>query len=98
LSYFILLLLSLRNLLFSNERQKGSGSGWEGKWAGTGRSRRRGDGNRDVLREGKHLFSIKRMNSIVPSKKYAETMEYQQEKDQVILLPSYDIQNSTQNG
>lgn len=81
LSYFILLLLSLRKLWFPNERQKGRGSGWEGKWAGTGRIRGRGNSNQDVLCEGKHLFSLKRINSVVPSIKYAGIMEYQQEKD-----------------
>jgi hypothetical protein len=35
------LLLSLRSLFFSNERQKGSGSGWKTRWGGTGRSRRK---------------------------------------------------------
>lgn len=57
---FILLLLSLRKLWFPNERQKGRGSGWEGKWAGTGRIRGRGNSNQDVLCEGKHLFSLKK--------------------------------------
>jgi hypothetical protein len=40
LSYYILfcyvLLLSLRSLLFSNEREKGSKSRWEERWGGTG--------------------------------------------------------------
>jgi hypothetical protein len=44
-------LSSLRRLLLSNERQKGSGSGWEGRWEGTGRSRERGKNDRDLLCE-----------------------------------------------
>lgn len=34
--YILLFLLSLRSLLFSNERQKGSGSIREETWGGTG--------------------------------------------------------------
>lgn len=42
-------LLSLRNLYFSNERQKESGSGGKENWGGTFRSWRRRDYIKDIL-------------------------------------------------
>ena len=48
---------SLEACLFSNERQKGSGSGWEGKWEGTGRSQERGNQSGFIICE-KNVFSI----------------------------------------
>jgi hypothetical protein len=35
------------------------GSGWEGMWGRTGRSRHRGNCNQDTSCEGKNLFSIR---------------------------------------
>jgi hypothetical protein len=52
LAYFILLVF-LRSLLFPNKSQKGRGSGWVGRWGGTGRSRRRGNHNQDIFYEKK---------------------------------------------
>lgn len=50
-------LVSLRSLFFSKERHKGSDSGWEGRWGGTGRSR----GRETVIRMWENnLFSIKK--------------------------------------
>lgn len=54
------LLLSLRNLLISNERQKRSGSGWERRWGGTGSSRGGGECIQTVMYEKKGLCLIKR--------------------------------------
>lgn len=42
-------------------RQKGSISGWEGRWRGTGRSRRRENCNQDILcEEDKSIFNKRR--------------------------------------
>lgn len=56
---FLLLysLLSLRKPFFSNKRQEGSSSGWEGRLGGTRKSRRRGKCNQDLLYEKKSNFN-----------------------------------------
>jgi hypothetical protein len=53
-------LLSLRNLFFPSERQKGSG--FEGRGEETGKSRGRGNHVQNVLYKKKNLFSINREN------------------------------------
>jgi hypothetical protein len=40
--------LSLRCLFFSKEKQKGSGSGYEGRWGGTGKGRTRQNQIQDI--------------------------------------------------
>lgn len=61
---FYYILLSLRSL-FSNERQKGSTSGWEGKWEGTGKSTGRGN-CMDTLCVGKSI--LKKKKKYIPVK------------------------------
>jgi len=43
------LLLSLRSLFFSNERQRGSGYGGEQRWEGIGRGRERENYNQNIF-------------------------------------------------
>lgn len=45
--YNLILLLSYWSFLFSNVRQKGGGFGWVRRWEGFGRSRERGNHNKD---------------------------------------------------
>lgn len=49
-------LLSLRSLLFSNERWKGSGSREEERWGGNRRSSRRENCNQDTVHEKRIYF------------------------------------------
>jgi hypothetical protein len=79
-SYSILLcyiLLSLRSLLFSNERQKGSGSRWEGRWGEAGRRRGRRNHPQDILCEKRIIFNkrrkIQKQNKIKPAKQSIRT-------------------------
>lgn len=62
LSYYILFYnYPLEACLFSKERQKESGSQWEGKWEETGRSTGRENCNQDLLSEGKKsIFNKKK--------------------------------------
>lgn len=53
-SLFYILILSLR-CLFSNKRQKGDVSWWEGRWGRTG-SRGRGNCNQNIFNEKKNLM------------------------------------------
>lgn len=52
--------LPLRNLFFSNERQKGSRSRQEERWGGTGRNSVRGNRNQDILYEERIYFRKKK--------------------------------------
>jgi hypothetical protein len=50
LLYFVLFYYyPIQAHLFSNERQKGSGSGWERRWGGPARSKGRETCNQDIL-------------------------------------------------
>jgi len=60
ISFCYIVLLSLRSLLFSNWRQKGSGSGFKKKWEGMGRSTGRRSHNQDIIIWEKNLLSIKK--------------------------------------
>jgi hypothetical protein len=51
-------LLYPKSLFFSNERQKGGGTGWEERWRETGSSR--GRGNHSDCIKGKNPFLIKK--------------------------------------
>jgi hypothetical protein len=44
----------------SKERQKGCGSGWEGRWEETG-GNRRGNYNQNILHEKKNYFQLKNL-------------------------------------
>lgn len=46
---FYVLLLSLRSLFLSNEKEKRSRSRWQGSYGGTGKRKRRGNCNIDLL-------------------------------------------------
>lgn len=58
LLYKLLYYYFLEDCLFSNEIQKRGGSREEDRWMGTGRSKWRGNSNKDTLIE-KDLFYIK---------------------------------------
>lgn len=49
-------ILSFRSLFFSNEKQKGNGSEWQGKWGRNRQTRRRGSCNQDILYEKEICF------------------------------------------
>lgn len=53
---YLILLLSHKTCLFSNEIQKEDGSIWERSWAGAGRTRGRGKCHQDILYEGEIYF------------------------------------------
>lgn len=57
LNGFLMLVPFLNNLLFSRERQKGSGSDWERRWGGTRRSRGIGKLYSDYIVQKKSLFN-----------------------------------------
>lgn len=51
--------------LFSNERQQGSGFGWEGMWEAIGISRERDNHNQDILYEQKiNVFNKRHLSRV----------------------------------
>ena len=93
---FYFIVLPLEACLFSNERQKGSGSGWEMRWGGTGRSRGKENHNQDILWE-KHIYIFNKRRGEPTTGKYTSPVHnsvysrifnaiiHQEEKIQTIL-------------